>query len=497
MSEIKENNVMDEKNIENSDQENAIPFAEDIIVFEDLNCDNIDKLIEVGHKCPYFLSCYSPGCLIMWKELFKPAFTLVGGCVVIKIFNNDKECFLFPYTYLEDGDINAALFAMERYATKNALSYSILAVERSTLSYITSRYKSFSVLSSRNESDYIYLTEDLKNFAGRKYSGQRNHINKFKKLYPQAIFKELSESDEDKEKLEKFWSRYEVSLNSKPESAKIEFDIAKTMFSRPCVRTSHKACVEVDGEIIAVSFGEVFSDMLIIHIEKALENYAGVYPYMVTLFANAYGDSVKYINRQDDAGSRGLRISKTQYHPFKIEENFSVEINTVLSNMSIVPSISTERLIIDSMTEDDIDSYNKLCLDDDNNKLWGYDYHKYLHGELQRDYFYNIVKNDIKNGSALSLAIRYNGTFIGEVILNEFNFRGSADLGIRILPEFTHRGFAKEAFCGVCDFALYNMGLSAVTAYCFKENLSSYKMLSSCMKQISEDYKYYYFIKTL
>lgn len=496
MSEIKEYKPSVEIKIENNTKP-SVPFADDIITFDDLSCDNVEKLIEAGKNCPYFLSCYSPGCLIMWKDLFKPSFALVSGCVIIKIFSEGRESFLFPYIYRENGDINSALYAIERYVAKNSLPYTLLAVERSTLNYVSSRYKNFSVLSNRNQSDYVYLSEDMQTFAGRKYSGQRNHINKFKTLFPQAIFRELCDCDEDREKLGKFWNTFEHTLANKPQSAQIEFDNAKNMFARPCVRTSHKACIEVDGEIISVCFGEIFSSMLIIHIEKALDDYAGVYPFMVTSFANAYGRGVKYINRQDDAGSRGLRISKTQYHPYKIEENISVDINTELNVMEESPIIYTERLVIDAMTDKDIDSYNKLCLDDENNILWGYDYRTNLQGELIRDYFYNVVVNDFKNCVGMSLAIRYKGAFIGEVVLNEFDFRGSANLGIRILPEYKRRGFAKEAFCALCDFALYSMGLASVTAYCFKVNEASYKMLSSCMKQKDEDEKYYYFIKNL
>ena len=32
--------------------------------------------------------------------------------------------------------------------------------------------------------DYVYETEKLATLAGKKLHGKRNHINKFKKLYP-------------------------------------------------------------------------------------------------------------------------------------------------------------------------------------------------------------------------------------------------------------------------------------------------------------------------
>ncbi|MDD4699445.1 MAG: GNAT family N-acetyltransferase, partial [Oscillospiraceae bacterium] len=89
------------------------------------------------------------------------------------------------------------------------------------------------------------------------------------------------------------------------------------------------------------------------------------------------------------------------------------------------------------------------------------------------------------------------GNFIGEAVICEFDFRGSANLGIRLLPAYTGKGFGKEAFSALADYAIYVLGLSTVTAYCFKQNISSFHMLSSCMTLVKEDEKYYYFKKTI
>ena len=66
---------------------------------------------------------------------------------------------------------------------------------------------------------------------------------------------------------------------------------------------------ELEGEIISLCISEVCGDTLIDHIEKALPEYEGVYPAMVQAFAKTFTHDVKYINREDDAGSSGLRTS--------------------------------------------------------------------------------------------------------------------------------------------------------------------------------------------
>lgn len=465
--------------------------------FETLNSKNIDEYKLLSQKCPYLSACYSAGQLLMWKDFYNASFATISGCVIVKLTINKKDQFLFPYAYEENANIDEALTAIERYVAKNYIQYSFFAVPRSELPVIAARYTNVSFSVNRNASDYIYLTADLQNFVGKKYSGQRNHINKFKKLYPDAIFRALNNNQIDNKKLENFWEKYENDFNKTTNIAKIELENSKKVFSSIKSGTEYMACIELNGEIISVCYGEKCGDMLVIHIEKSLSGFDGVYQFMVSNFANAFGNDCKYINREDDAGSKGLRISKSQYQPSKIEEKISAQINTELTNLKELPEIKTDNLMIDMIREQDTEAYNKLCLNVLHNKYWGYDYHEHLKGEPPFDYFYKGAKTDFENKISLTLAIRYDSKFIGEAVICEFDCRGSANLGLRILPEYTGKGFGKEAFSAVADYAIYELGLSVVTAYCYKQNTASFHMLSSCMSLVKEDEKYYYFKKII
>lgn len=472
-----------------------IPAADDIVDFIPLTCDTIGELIRLSRCYPYHLSCYSPGYLLMWNEYFNAAYALAGGCVIIKVKTGKKEKFFFPYPCADtnDADISAALYAIERYSAKKSIPLLFYTVPRHMLPEIALRYNVFKVAVNRNSSDYIYNAEDMRSFAGRKFSGQRNHLNKFKKLYPGAVFRRLSKTDEDKAKLERFWERFESGFDSSLFSARIELKKAREVLELPCTASDYKACVELDGEIISFCYGERVGDMLIIHIEKSLEGYPGVYQFMVSSFATEFSGGLSLVNREDDAGSRGLRISKTQYHPVKIEESIAVEIHSELHSLRKPPEIKTENLIIGLLEERDIVPHRRLCLDDEINKYWGYDYRGDIVGELTDDYFFRDAMKDYKLSVSVTLAVRRDDEFIGEAVLNEFDYRGGANVGIRLLPEYTGRGYGREAFAALCKFALYNVGLSYVTAYCMRENIASFKMLSSVMAKTGEDEKYYYF----
>lgn len=95
-----------------------VPISHHIVQFETVSCSTLGRLIQLGQNYPYLLSYYSPGYLLMWQEYFNAAYTTVAGCAVLKVCISDKEKFFFPYRYENDGDINTALEAIEKYCAK-------------------------------------------------------------------------------------------------------------------------------------------------------------------------------------------------------------------------------------------------------------------------------------------------------------------------------------------------------------------------------------------
>ena len=231
---------------------------------------------------------------------------------------------------------------------------------------------------------------------------------------------------------------------------------------------------------------------MIIHIEKALYEYEGVYPATVEAFAKRFCGGVRFVNREEDMGDAGLRRSKTQYRPVKLLEKTSVLVDTELSLIRKIPVIESERLVLDALTENDKAEYNKLCLNEERNKYWGYDY-KTDCEDPDDDFFLDSANDDFKNDLEMSFAVRYDGKFAGEAVMYEFDGRGGASVGIRLLPKYEGKGIAKEAVTALTDHALYKINLSAVYAKCYKENVRSFKMLSSVMNRRGEDDKFYYF----
>ena len=464
-----------------------------MLEFQELTVKEGARLRPYYETCDYRLCEYSLGVKLMWRDYLHPWFTEAAGCLIIR--NCIEGQYVFDYPILgPEGDAGAALAAIEQYCGDKELPLVLSVVPEDKASQLVLRYPRVTVISERPWKDYLYHTEDLAQFAGRRYSGQRNHINKFRRDYPDAAFVALTDPNDPR--LTAFWADYEAEFHKTGPLAKQELALAQEMFSLLDTGWFCAGGMLAEGRLVAVSLAEKCGGTLVNHIEKALYSHAGAYPAIVQAFAACYGDGCDWINREDDARDKGLRTSKLQYLPEALAGKVRMEVGTELDALKAVPTLKTERLTLTPLRKADIPAYSALCLDDDRNRWWGYDYRTDLGDKPLTDtYFYDDARADFAARRALNFAVRLKGKLIGEVVLYRPDFRGGFEQGCRIAPEYAGHGYGTEAFAAAADWALYHLGLQRVVAKCFKENEASRRMLSSCMRPNGEDDTYYYFEK--
>jgi len=464
-----------------------------MLTFKPVTTSDGGRLRGYYKTCAYGLCEYSVGTKLMWRTVLHPAWAEENGCLLVQNYIEGKYVFDYPVAG-PDGDEEAALQTIETYCIEQGIPLIISVVPESKAPILLSRYPYVKVSNIRTWRDYIYHAEDLQNFEGRKYGGQRNHIRKFKRSYPDAVFRPLT--GEDAPAIEVFWEAFGQEFGKNDFRAERELVLAKKML-RLVKKPWFFAGGIFDGDkLIALSLAEKCGSTLIIHIEKALYSYEGVYPTLVQAFANHYGKGIKCINREDDAADRGLRISKMQYEPARLAPKYYFEpLNELLCHVKDIPVLRTKRLTLSAITEEDIPDYNALVLDGERNRFWGYDDVAGLGKPVEKRSFYDTAKHDFKHCSAVNFAVRLGGKFIGEAVLYRFNYRGDAELGCRIAREYAGSGYGTEAFAAVAEWALYRVHLNRVVAKCYKENAASFKMLSASMKKSGEDETFYYFEK--
>ena len=462
--------------------------------FEPVTPRNAAKLRPYYAQCDYRLCEYSVGVKLMWGGVLHPAFCEAAGCLIVRNEIDGRCQFDFPVPGPE-GDVEAALTLLEKYCSEQGIRPIISVVPEQEANRLFLRYPVVKLTNERPWKDYIYRREDLAQFAGRRYSGQRNHINKFRKQCPDAAYVSLSAAD--KPLLERFWRDYGMEFSKESAVAQSELRLAKEMRRQLDSGWFIAGGLLHEGRLVAVSMGEKCGSTMQVHIEKALYSCPGAYPAMVQEFARHCGEEVQWMNREDDARDKGLRTSKMQYLPAMLGAKLCFEVGSELDRLRKVPVLHSPRLRLDALREEDRAAYNALCLDEDRNRLWGYDWRKDYDGRPIDEYFLSVAQEDFRRRRCVNFAVRLGEACIGEAVLYNPDWRGGMELGCRIAPEYAGHGYGREAFAAAAEWALYGLGLARVVAKCFKENAASCKMLDFSMRKTGEDENYFYFEKTI
>jgi hypothetical protein len=405
------------------------------------------------------------------------------------------------FSYPVGENPSAMIDELVKFTYDNDLPLRFFAIDETTLAKMRQDERLSSLMSAydRRWSDYIYLYEDMVSFKGKKFSGQRNHINKFKKLYGEPCVRLLTE--DDREKVSGMLVEYKDEHAGAKGLEKTEIERTERLLEVYSSLGLYAAGIFIGDDIIGISIGEIVGEMLVIHVEKALKRYEGVYPTLFSYFARKVGEelgkTIKFVNREDDSGDMGLRISKTQYHPAVLNHKYLVHINSPAKKLPPNTVLRGEKILLTEIRESDKHAYTLLNTDVENNKFWGYDYREDLSliGEITLDTFYDSVVYDNAVGDSINFAVRESegGELIGEVILWNFTSRGYAEVGCRLFKDFQGKGYGKAAFTLVTDFAEKVLQVS-VRARCFKENVPSCKTITSSGFVLSHsDDKYFFF----
>ena len=270
---------------------------------------------------PCRLSSYSPGVLFMWREYFRLSYALEEDTLLLKLsYDGIHEGYLFPLGSAP-GLLLDRLEDAHRKSGEPLVFSSLCERDRDRLLI---RYPGAVVTSSRDEADYLYETEKLSAFPGRKYGRQRNHLNAFRRTYPLHTVEELRPADVPA--LLMFLDRYSLRHPHTPLFVQ-EIAMVREVLEHYDLYDMTGAVLRAGEEIAAFTVGEVIGDTLEVHIEKADTRFPGAYQAMVSGFCSRFDPAaVPYVNREDDMGDEGLRFSKLSYHPIGLLEKYTVTV---------------------------------------------------------------------------------------------------------------------------------------------------------------------------
>ncbi|MBN1106966.1 MAG: DUF2156 domain-containing protein [Deltaproteobacteria bacterium] len=258
--------------------------------------------------------------LFMWRHQHRPLWRVREGCLLVILRPEGREPFgLFPSG---KGDKGAALEALCRELGELTTEVRICRVDEENARRYAAPGRYFVEL-DLNNSDYVYLANDLITLSGRKYHRKKNHLNQFIKSHDfeyRHLDTELVECFLD---MQEEWCRMRECVES-PGLLSEDFAVREAL-TRWGELDYHGGAIVMAGKVEAFSLGEELNEeTAVIHIEKANPDIPGLYAAINQLFCRNAWSHMKYINREQDLGIEGLRKAKESYHPHHMVHKYTL-----------------------------------------------------------------------------------------------------------------------------------------------------------------------------
>ena len=230
----------------------------------------------------------------------------------------------FAWPAGEDEAVKKALEYIFHIFEKEGQEIALYNVTEDKFAQLDSWYPGrFQIEYDRDSADYVYEKEKLDTLSGSKLSAKRNHINKFKKLYDNWSYEALT--DENVEECFQMALKWRNENGCDEHEGKLQ-EICVTLNSLRLFKELRLAggVLRVNGEVVAFTLGEeLCEDTFVVHIEKALNAYEGAYQMINQQFVKHACTGYRYVNREEDTGSEGLRKAKLSYKPaFLVEKGY-------------------------------------------------------------------------------------------------------------------------------------------------------------------------------
>lgn len=251
----------------------------------------------------------------IWRHWEKPQLTRIYGNLCLFCSPPDE-----PAYFLEPMGENRL-----EETVQVCLSYGA-RLSRVSEKFIHKLHGPYLIKEDRDNFDYVYLTEELAQLKGKKFDGKRNLIKKLGKNY-QTEIKPLYDSD-----LSGCFEVVERWTQNSPEENRLA--AARTRSATTTIKEALNnfrqlelwgIVARIEGRIEGLCLGEKLNnDTVVVQVELADRNITGLHQYMNRECARTIWNEYTYINREQDAGSPGLRRSKLSYYPYHLVKKYDL-----------------------------------------------------------------------------------------------------------------------------------------------------------------------------
>lgn len=262
---------------------------------------------------------YSVANLILWSDVYNIEYAVEKEMLFIKFVNDKETNFAYP---MGKRDLKQAFDLLQSYCKEKNIEFKMNLIEPHMFEEIEKQYPGkYEVTYVRDNADYVYLVEDLKNLSGKKYHGKKNHINRFLKDNQDWNYETITDENTNEcIDMVKAWCRENGCCDDPSKETEMCVLIKGLKYRKELKMIG--GIIKIADKMIALTMGEAADEeMFIIHFEKAFANVNGAYPVINQQFIIHELSDYTYVNREEDMGIEGLRKAKESYRPaFMVEK---------------------------------------------------------------------------------------------------------------------------------------------------------------------------------
>lgn len=260
---------------------------------------------------------------ILWEPFYEIKYAIIEDMLVF-LTEEAELSVSFP---LGKGDFKKTFKILMEYFRELGRPFRMHLVSPTQFERLDKLYPGrFQVEFDRDSADYVYESERLIKLGGKKLHAKRNHINRFKENNPDWCYEKITDENvEECVKMADDWKE-ENGCDDRGEKHN-EYCVTVSALRKRKELGLKGGLIRAGGKVVAFSLGEPCGkDMFVVHIEKAYGEIQGAYPIINQQFVENEAADYKYINREEDTGSEGLRKAKLSYDPaFMMEKGLVTE----------------------------------------------------------------------------------------------------------------------------------------------------------------------------
>lgn len=259
---------------------------------------------------------------LLWSPYYGIRYAIIEDMLVFIAYDST-----FSVTYpMGEHDVKKTLDILMDYMKSQGKEFRMHLISPVQFEKLEEFYPGlFEIEYNRDDADYIYETEKMISLSGKKLHSKRNHINKFKETYQNWQYESIT--DENVEECIAMAHEWKEFNEFDSESKEAEFEVTLGSLRLRKELDLVGGLIRVDGKVIAFTLGEGCCECtFIVHIEKAFGHIQGAYPLINQQFLEHEASGYQYVNREEDAGSEGLRKAKLSYYPVCLAEKGTVSI---------------------------------------------------------------------------------------------------------------------------------------------------------------------------